>query len=139
MTNILLRLSWCLPQEVKRVEVTCHLMYADFSCVSFYTLEVRKWVAHGEQCLSLLRSLQVVQPFTRWLRDIRRTTMELREQSPTTTEVRNLEYAGFSSEEIASLFRVKALYQHGAYHEATPEHKRLAFVRWLYLQGRLES
>jgi len=34
---------------------------------------------------------------------------------------------------------VKALYQQWAYHEATPEYKRLAFVRWLYLQGRLQS
>ena len=115
MTNIFLTLSGVCSQEVKRVEVTCHLMYADFSCVSFYTLEVRKWVAHGEQCLSLMRALQVVQPFTRWLRDIRRTTMELREQSPTMTEVRNLEYAGFSSEQIAGLFSIKALYQRGAY------------------------
>jgi len=65
--------------------------------------------------------------------------MELQEQLPTTTEVRQLEYVGFSSEQIAILFRVKALYQQGAYHEATPEYKRLAFVRWLYLQGRLQS
>ena len=65
--------------------------------------------------------------------------MELREQFPTMTEVRNLEHVGFSGEQIARLFRIKALYQRGAYHEATPEHKRLAFVRWLYLQGRLQS
>ena len=65
--------------------------------------------------------------------------MELQEQFPTITEVRDLEYVGFSSEQIASLFRVKALYQQGAYHEANPEHKRQAFVRWLYLQGRLQS
>jgi len=65
--------------------------------------------------------------------------MELQEQIPTITEVRNLEYVGFSSEEIAHLFRVKARYQQGAYHEVTPEYKRLAFVRWLYLQGRLHS
>jgi hypothetical protein len=65
--------------------------------------------------------------------------MELQEQLPTTTEVRNLEHVGFSSEEIASLFSVKALYQQGAYHEATPEYKRLEFVRWLYQQGRLQS
>ena len=37
--SILLRLSWCLPQEVKRVEVTCHLMHTDFPRVCFYTLE----------------------------------------------------------------------------------------------------
>ena len=65
--------------------------------------------------------------------------MELQEQIPTMTEVRNLAHVGFSSEEIASLYRVKALYQQGAYHEATPEYKRLAFARWLYLQGRLHS
>src|SRR6266481_8452548 len=53
MTNIFLTLSCVCSPEVKRVEVTCHLMYADFSCVSFYTLEVRKWVAHGEQMLEL--------------------------------------------------------------------------------------
>ena len=65
--------------------------------------------------------------------------MELQEQLPTVTEVRNLEHVGFSIEEIASLFRLKELYQRGAYHEATPEYKRLAFVRWLYEQGRLQS
>ena len=65
--------------------------------------------------------------------------MELQETLPTTTEVRQLEYVGFSSEQMAILFRVKALYQQGAYHEATPEYKRLAFVHWLYLQGRLQS
>jgi len=65
--------------------------------------------------------------------------MEIREQLLTVTEVRNLEHVGFSSEEIASLFRVKVLYQQGAYHEATPEYKRLAFARWLYEQGRLQS
>jgi hypothetical protein len=65
--------------------------------------------------------------------------MEIREQLSTRTEARNLEHVGFSSEEIARLFRVKALYQKGAYHEATPEYKRLAFVRWLYEQGRLQS
>ena len=65
--------------------------------------------------------------------------MELREQFPTMTEVRNLKHVGFSSEQIASLFRVKALYQRGAYYEAPPEYKRLEFVRWLYHQGRLQS
>jgi hypothetical protein len=58
---------------------------------------------------------------------------ELREQFPTMTDVRQLEHEGFSCEQIASLLRVKVLYQQGAYHEANPEYKRLAFVRWLYL------
>ena len=65
--------------------------------------------------------------------------MELQEQFPTTMGVQQLEYVGFSSEEITSLFRIKARYQRGAYHEVTPEYKRLVFVRWLYLQGRLQS
>ena len=65
--------------------------------------------------------------------------MEFREPYPTMTDVRQLEHVGFSREQIAGMFRVKALYQRGAYHEADPEYKRLAFVRWLYLQGRLES
>ena len=65
--------------------------------------------------------------------------MELQEQLPTMIEVRNLEHVGFSSEQIASLLRIKALYQRGAFHEASPEYKRLAFVRWLYQQGRLQS
>jgi hypothetical protein len=65
--------------------------------------------------------------------------MELQGQFPTMTEARNLEHVGFSSEEIVGLFRVKALYQRGAYHETTAEYKRLAFVRWLYQQGRLQS
>jgi len=72
--------------------------------------------------------------------------MEFRELFPTTTDHpaweagnRQLEHMGFSSEQIAGLKRVKALYQRGAYHEANPEHERQAFIRWLYLQGRLES
>ena len=65
--------------------------------------------------------------------------MELREQFPTMSDVRQLEHMGFSSEQIAGLQRVKALYQQGASHEAEASHKRQAFVRWLYLQGRLQS
>lgn len=72
--------------------------------------------------------------------------MELQEHFPTTTDCpaweagkRQLEHVGFSSEQIASLLSIKALYKRGAYHEDIPERKRLEFVRWLYLQGRLES
>jgi hypothetical protein len=65
--------------------------------------------------------------------------MELPEQLSTMTEIRNLEHVGFSHEQIATLFSVKALYQRGVYYETTAEHKRLEFIRWLYLQGRLQS
>ena len=34
--------------------------------------------------------------------------MELREQFPTMTEIRNLEYVGFSGEEIANLLRIQS-------------------------------
>lgn len=82
--------------------------------------------------------LQVVQPAPDGS-ETQEDTMELQEQLPTMIEVRNLEHVGLSSEQIASILRIKALYQRGAYHEATPEYKRLAFVRWLYQQGRLQS
>ncbi len=65
--------------------------------------------------------------------------MELPEHFPTMLDIRQLEQMGFSSNQIAGLLRVKALYRRGAYCEAEPSHKRQAFVRWLYLQGRLES
>lgn len=65
--------------------------------------------------------------------------MELREQTPIMTEARQLEQMGFSHEQITSLLRIKALYRRGVYYEATPEYRRLEFVRWLYLQGRLQS
>jgi hypothetical protein len=73
-------------------------------------------------------------------------TMELREPFPTMTDHpaweagnKQLEQVGFSHEQIADLFRVKALYQREASHQINVEYKRQAFVRWLYLQGRLES
>ena len=65
--------------------------------------------------------------------------MELQEQIPAMTEIQNLEDVGFSNEQIARLLKVKALYRRGAYHEVTAEYKRLAFARWLYRQGRLQS
>jgi len=55
------------------------------------------------------------------------------------TDIQRLEQVGFSREQIAGLSRVKALYQREATHQTTSEYKRQAFVRWLYLQGRLES
>ena len=72
--------------------------------------------------------------------------MDFREQFPTKTDHpaweadnRQLEHVGFSREQIVGLVRVKALNKRGIYNEANPEHKRQAFIRWLYLQGRLES
>jgi hypothetical protein len=65
--------------------------------------------------------------------------MKSQADTPTLVEVRNLAHAGFSGDEIASLLRVKGRYQRGAYHEITPEYRRLEFARWLYRRGRLQS
>lgn len=67
--------------------------------------------------------------------------MEFQEPLPPLPDdqVQLLEQEGFSCKQIAYLFRIKALYQQGVYYEASPEDKRQEFVRWLYLQGRLES
>ena len=65
--------------------------------------------------------------------------MAPREKFPTETKVQQLEQEGFSCEQIDSLLALRAMYTHGAYHEDNPEHKRQEFIRWLYLQGRLES
>jgi hypothetical protein len=65
--------------------------------------------------------------------------MAPRKKFPTEAEVQQLEQEGFSREQIAGLLALRALYTQGAYHEADPERERQAFVRWLYLQGRLKS
>ena len=61
------------------------------------------------------------------------------EKFPTETKVQQLEQEGFSCEQIDSLLALRALYTHGVYHEANAERNRQEFIRWLYLQGRLES
>ena len=55
------RWAVCSP-KVKQVEVICHPMYTDFPRACFYTLEVRKWVDHGEQHIRLRRASDVMQP-----------------------------------------------------------------------------
>jgi hypothetical protein len=62
-----------------------------------------------------------------------------REKFPSETKVQQLEKEGFSCEQIDSLLALRALYTNGVYREDDPEHKRQEFIRWLYLQGRLES
>lgn len=53
--------------------------------------------------------------------------------------VQELELMGFSGEQIAGLKKIRARYQQGRYDEVDPEYNRLRFIRWLYLQGRLQS
>ena len=55
--------------------------------------------------------------------------MALPEPFPNITDDQQLKLEGFSREQIARLFSVRALYHRGAYHEANPEQKRLEFVR----------
>ena len=57
----------------------------------------------------------------------------------TDTETQQLEQEGFSHDQITGLFTLKALYSRGIYSEDDPERKRQEFIRWLYLQGRLQS
>jgi len=61
------------------------------------------------------------------------------EKFPTETKVQQLEQEGFSQKQIVDLLAFRALYTRGVYHESDPERKRQEFIRWLYLQGRLES
>lgn len=58
---------------------------------------------------------------------------------PTEAEVQQLQQAGFSHDQVANLFTLRALSIQGAYYENDSERKRQEFIRWLYLQGRLES
>ena len=57
----------------------------------------------------------------------------------TETETQQLEQEGFSQEQIDSLLALKGLYTKGLYYEVDPERERREFIRWLYLQGRLQS
>ena len=65
--------------------------------------------------------------------------MAPRKKFPTETEMQQLEQEGFSHDQIAGLLTLKALYTQGVYQDDDPERNRLEFVRWLYLQGRLQS
>ena len=65
--------------------------------------------------------------------------MAPKEKFPTETEMQQFEQEGFSQEQIDSLLALRALYTQGVFHEDDPERKRQEFIRWLYLQGRLES
>ena len=65
--------------------------------------------------------------------------MAPKKKFPTETDMQQLEQEGFSHDQIAGLLALKALYAQGSSHEHDPERNRQAFIRWLYLQGRLES
>jgi hypothetical protein len=65
--------------------------------------------------------------------------MAPKEKLPTETEVNQLEQEGFSQEQIDSLLVLRDLYTNGFFHEVDAERERREFIRWLYLQGRLES
>jgi hypothetical protein len=65
--------------------------------------------------------------------------MALRNTFVTETEIQQLEQEGFSHDEIAGLIALRALYIQKDYHEGNLERKRQEFIRWLYLQGRLQS
>ena len=65
--------------------------------------------------------------------------MAPKKKYPTETEANQLEKVGFSQEQIDSLLALKASYSKGLFYEVDPERERREFIRWLYLQGRLQS
>jgi hypothetical protein len=66
--------------------------------------------------------------------------MAPRKKFPTETEMQQLEQEGFSQDQITGLLALRALYTQGVYQqEDDPERNRQEFIRWLYLQGRLQS
>jgi hypothetical protein len=50
-----------------------------------------------------------------------------------------LQQASFSQEQIAGLLTLRALSIQRASERDEPQRKREEFIRWLYLQGRLQS
>ena len=58
---------------------------------------------------------------------------------PTEEEVQQLQQAGFSQDQIAGLLTLRALSIQRASELDEPQRKRQEFIRWLYLQGRLQS
>jgi hypothetical protein len=65
--------------------------------------------------------------------------MASRKKFSTETEMQQLEQEGFSHDQIAGLLTLRALCTQGVYQEDDPERNRQEFIRWLYLQGRLQS
>lgn len=65
--------------------------------------------------------------------------MASRKKFSTETEMQQLEQEGFSHDQIGGLLTLRALYTQGVYQEDDPERNRQEFIRWLYLQGRLQS
>jgi hypothetical protein len=66
--------------------------------------------------------------------------MAPRKKFPTETEMQQLEQEGFSQDQITGLLALRALYTQGVYQqEDDPERNHQEFIRWLYLQGRLQS
>ena len=49
-----------------------------------------------------------------------------------------LERAGFDERAIARIRAIKQRHAEGEFSDLTPEAKRLEFVRWLYLNGRIQ-
>ena len=58
---------------------------------------------------------------------------------PDKVEEQKLFQAGLTTDEVAMLRLLRKACQVGHLQEQTPENKRLEFVRWLYLQGRIRE
>jgi hypothetical protein len=54
-------------------------------------------------------------------------------------EIQQLAGQGFSEAQIELILRYREQYANGIYQDEPPEYRRLAFVRWLYTNGKIED
>jgi hypothetical protein len=54
-------------------------------------------------------------------------------------ERQSLQEQGFSEDQIALILRYRNDYTTGQYKDEPPEHRRLEFLRWLYINNKIEN
>jgi hypothetical protein len=53
-------------------------------------------------------------------------------------EIQQLQEQGFSPAQVETIVRYRNQYISGSYNDEPPEYRRLAFIRWLYTNGKIE-
>ncbi|HEY7347386.1 MAG TPA: hypothetical protein VH599_03635 [Ktedonobacterales bacterium] len=54
-------------------------------------------------------------------------------------EIQCLQEQGFSEDQVAIILRYRDQYTSGLYKDEPPEQRRLEFIRWLYINGKIEG
>ena len=54
-------------------------------------------------------------------------------------EIQQLQEQGFSQAQIETILRYRNQYTTGSYNDEPPEYRRLAFIRWLYTNGKIDK